>query len=376
MKKLEDSLFHEQSIDYEKIKEGEKVNNNLRKERSMKSLAQKIVKAMLFAMVLISVMGNNVLTLSASGPTGHDAEVRGRVTELDLTTIEDGDVIDVYFDFYIGPDWQGLHSANPSIQFDPTLFEYVDAVSISESYFILMPMEIAPGVINILVASMTIPAAPADAEGFVVTVQVTMRVLDAQRIIDAGVAGHLISLSMFNDDINFIMADGSLLCYQQVADGTITLPMTVTTTDMKVVIPVTVNVDNATVEKGKTHQFAATVTGATDTTVTWSVSGATSTDTKIDPTTGLLTVAADETSTALTVVARSNEDTTKIAIAAVTVINPVIVTPQPQPQPSPGWTPSPTIPNTGVAGSVLSWVGVMAVTAGAASFLLKKKEEE
>jgi len=357
------------------------VNNNLRKEGSMKNLAQKIVKTMLFAMVLISVMGNNVLTLSASGPTGHDAEIRGRVTELDPTTIKDGDLIDVYFDFYIGPDWQGLHSALPSIQFDPTLFEYVTVVSISASNFILMPMERAPGEINIAVASMTLPAAPADAEGFVITVRVTMRVLDAQRIIDAGVAGHLISLSIFYDDINFIMADGSLFCYQDIAMGMSTLPMTVTTTDMKVVafnsgVTVSINVNNATVEKGKTHQFAATVTGATDTTVVWSVSGATSTDTKIDPTTGLLTVAADETSTALTVVARSNEDTTKIAIAAVTVINPVIVTPQPQPQPSPGWTPSPIIPNTGVAGSVLSWVGVMAVTAGAASFLLKKKEEE
>lgn len=83
---------------------------------------------------------------------------------------------------------------------------------------------------------------------------------------------------------------------------------------------VTVSPSTVSVQKGKTQGFTATVTGtgSFDNTVAWSVTNGTSGTTSIDPT-GLLTVAAGETATSLTVKATANGDSTKSAIASVTV---------------------------------------------------------
>jgi sortase B cell surface sorting signal len=82
-------------------------------------------------------------------------------------------------------------------------------------------------------------------------------------------------------------------------------------------VSVAINQSNVTVVKGESHQFNATVTNATDQTVTWSVDG---TDSTIDAS-GLLVVGANETTNTLTVTATSNEDSTKIANTTVTVVN-------------------------------------------------------
>lgn len=83
---------------------------------------------------------------------------------------------------------------------------------------------------------------------------------------------------------------------------------------------VTVTPTSATVEKGSTNQFTATVTGTGnyDQTVNWTVEGGTSGSTTISAD-GLLTVAADETATSLTVKATANGDSSKSATATVTV---------------------------------------------------------
>ncbi|MGI6739026.1 MAG: Ig-like domain-containing protein [Christensenellales bacterium] len=83
---------------------------------------------------------------------------------------------------------------------------------------------------------------------------------------------------------------------------------------------VTVIPDTASVEKGKTQNFTANVTGTDDynNTVTWSVEGNTSSGTTISDS-GTLTVAADENATALTVKATSKGDSTKSGTATVTV---------------------------------------------------------
>ena len=83
---------------------------------------------------------------------------------------------------------------------------------------------------------------------------------------------------------------------------------------------VTVTPDSLTLKKGATQQYEAVVTGEnlTDETVTWSVVGGTSANTKIDAN-GLLTVGADETSAQLVVKATSKQDTAKFGTATVTV---------------------------------------------------------
>ena len=85
---------------------------------------------------------------------------------------------------------------------------------------------------------------------------------------------------------------------------------------------VTVTPATATVAKGASKAFAASVTGegAVSNGVLWSVSGTTAVKagTKIDEN-GTLTIASTETNTALTVTATSKQDGTKYGTAAVTV---------------------------------------------------------
>jgi hypothetical protein len=86
---------------------------------------------------------------------------------------------------------------------------------------------------------------------------------------------------------------------------------------------VTVSPANPSVVKGKTQEFTATVhgTGNLVQTVTWDVEGKQSSGTKITAD-GILTVAADETASSLTVRATSTQDTTKSGKATVTVAAP------------------------------------------------------
>jgi endo-1,4-beta-xylanase len=88
--------------------------------------------------------------------------------------------------------------------------------------------------------------------------------------------------------------------------------------DDTVVESVTVSPSTANVNKGATRQFNATVKGANSPaqTVTWSVNGVSGTNIS---TTGVLTVAFNETAATLTVRATSTVDTTKSGTAAVTV---------------------------------------------------------
>ena len=87
------------------------------------------------------------------------------------------------------------------------------------------------------------------------------------------------------------------------------------------VTSVTVTPAAVSVEKGKTQQFTAAVTGENDpnTEVTWTVEGAATAATVIDAD-GLLTVGENETANTLTVTATSVQDTAKSASATVTVM--------------------------------------------------------
>jgi len=66
---------------------------------------------------------------------------------------------------------------------------------------------------------------------------------------------------------------------------------------------------NVSISKGANQQFTARVTGTnlTDNTVTWSITGANSENTKVSPE-GLVTIGSDETADRITVVATSNAD--------------------------------------------------------------------
>lgn len=106
--------------------------------------------------------------------------------------------------------------------------------------------------------------------------------------------------------------------------GTVTItivqeeqPVTPTT---PVVTSITVTPATAEVEKGNTVTLTATVQGSNnpDTSVTWSVSGNSSSNTRISNE-GVLTVGSDETANTLTIKATSNADNTKDATATITV---------------------------------------------------------
>ena len=95
------------------------------------------------------------------------------------------------------------------------------------------------------------------------------------------------------------------------------------TEDAPIVTGVSISPAGATVEAGKTVQFSASVSGTGEFSqeVTWSVSGGVSAGTSISAD-GLLTVAADETATSLTVMATASGDSSKSASVTVTVTPP------------------------------------------------------
>lgn len=90
------------------------------------------------------------------------------------------------------------------------------------------------------------------------------------------------------------------------------------TTDTPGVTSVTVTPKTATVAKGATQQMTASVitTGFAPKTVTWSLTGATSSTISAN---GLLSVGADETGTSITVTATSTFDTSKTGSSTITV---------------------------------------------------------
>ena len=86
-----------------------------------------------------------------------------------------------------------------------------------------------------------------------------------------------------------------------------------------IVKSVSIDQSNVSVQVGNSSSFTATVAGTVeDKTVTWSVSGATSGDTKISDK-GVLSVGSDETATKVTVTATSKADSSKSASQAVTI---------------------------------------------------------
>ena len=88
---------------------------------------------------------------------------------------------------------------------------------------------------------------------------------------------------------------------------------------LSIVTGVTIDPKTATVEKGQTQQFTATVSGigSYDKTVNWSISGNSNDETTISD--GLLTVSADEKAETLKVRATANGNSTKYAEITVTI---------------------------------------------------------
>jgi len=145
------------------------------------------------------------------------------------------------------------------------------------------------------------------------------------------------------DSGTFITIDGSLTVAEGETATTLTVKAVSTADDSKfgtaavtvtggtpvdpgtpaTVTAVTVSPSTTSVDKGATRQFSAAVTGTNGPaqTVTWAVTGGI-TGTSITPNGGLLTVAAGETATSLTVRATSTADTAKSGTATVTVTAP------------------------------------------------------
>ena len=92
-----------------------------------------------------------------------------------------------------------------------------------------------------------------------------------------------------------------------------------TPTTEPIVKSVSIDQSDVSVQAGNSYNFTATVAGnVADKTVTWSVSGANSSDTKISDE-GVLSVGSDETAKSVTVTATSNSDSSKSASQPVTI---------------------------------------------------------
>lgn len=105
--------------------------------------------------------------------------------------------------------------------------------------------------------------------------------------------------------------------------STVSIYMTVTVTeekDVPVVTSVMVNPSSATIQKGDSHKFDANIQGENliDTSVSWSITGANSSNTGIDNN-GNLSIGRDESSTNIRVIATSNQDPSVSGYSNVTV---------------------------------------------------------
>ena len=118
-------------------------------------------------------------------------------------------------------------------------------------------------------------------------------------------------------------------------------------------VSITISPTTASIAGGATQQFTATVTGSTNTTVTWQVNGTTGGDAinGTISTTGLYTAPTKlPTTTSVTVTAISQADTTKTAVAVVTLTAPAVtITVSPQ---------APTV----LAGGTVQFTATVSVT--------------
>ena len=140
-----------------------------------------------------------------------------------------------------------------------------------------------------------------------------------KNVLPAGTTGTSVPINL-----DFHPAAGGMVEFgdenEDFALSDILMPTQMESSVRQVLPQIGVNIDpkTATVEKGKTQQFTATVVND-NSGVDFKVDG--SSDSKIDGT-GLLTVGANETATTLTVTATSKKDPSKFATATVSVIEP------------------------------------------------------
>ena len=142
--------------------------------------------------------------------------------------------------------------------------------------------------------------------------------------VEGGVAGTTIS----SDGVLTVAADETATTLTVKAISTVDSTMSGTATVTVTLAPptvtsVTIDPATATVQQGSTQDFVATVVGTNnpEQTVTWAAEGGVAGTTISSG--GVLTVAADETATTLTVRATSTFDNTVSGTATVTVIPPV-----------------------------------------------------
>ena len=195
-------------------------------------------------------------------------------------------------------------------------------ISTTESLTLIVP----PTVDEVTVAPDTVSVAKGATQDFTATVTGTN---SPDQTVTWSVSGNSSSDTRFTDSTLTVAADETAEALTVTATSTVdnTKHGTATVTVAEptaTVDEVTVAPDTVSVAKGATQDFTATVTGTNnpDQTVTWSVSGNSSSDTKF--TDGTLTVAAGETATTLTVTATSTVDNTKHGTATVTVTSPTL----------------------------------------------------
>ena len=366
-------------IDYENHERRKFMNNheNLRKERNMKVFTQKFLKSTLAVMMmfgmLVSSMSSPLSVNALDVPlTGGAVEIEGKTTVMDVEDLKNGDRVTIKFEIYTDPlAYDCLYAANFAMVYDSAVFDFMKAEFFLEDG--LSTIHVAPFVksstqINLLLANWQ--EVPSNSAGFLGTMVITLEVKDESKLLESldGNGEFKFELELFNEDLT-LLSNGNNVDYYYVYFPFNATPMILSVTGLPEVN--LSSLEDVQVEKGGSHQFAITVTGGTTNTVTWSLTGATSSDTKIDQN-GLLVVGDDETSTTLIVSATSDDDQAKVETVNITVAEKG--TP---PVTNPGTPNSPNIPNTGVLDSVLPYVGIgLATLSGLAVVLKKKKNEE
>jgi len=339
----------------------------------MNKLVRIIIKNMLPLMLMLSI---TTVVFAADIPTDSTISFRGNITSV-TNEIVDGAEIDVKYDVILDTVWDYFDLSVNTITYDSEIFEIISASFTGYDSYAASLYHVTDGVTRVTILNPDNIAT--SYYGIVGKVNLVLRVKDAAKLVDE--TESILDIALYANMLR-LGKDGESIRLEDAIAENPDFNIEVDCEPMKVKInqtsPVDPPIDEPTIEltelaenieiqKGRGYQFTTTVTGGTKNSVVWIIEGATSLNTVIDDD-GYLFISIDETSDCIVVTATSTEDPTKSVSTDAWVIDALI---PPIADPA-----TPKIPNTGVNENVIAWVGMLAVSAGISSLVVKKKKDE
>jgi|GEM_PF-6379194 len=206
--------------------------NSYREEKREGIGMNKIIKSTLVVMLMFGMfIATNAFPVSAEGtPAGNEVEFRGKTTSIHVDDVVDDGVVVIQYDIYIDPTFDYFDTCNMTVVYNPEMVEFLSVESVNPDY-VASSMEITPNQHNVIIVNLPMIASAAD--GYLTTISVTMKIVNASELIAA--TESIIKLGLHDDDLNVVMG-GLMIQNQDIVEGKISFVMPISITDMKIEI--------------------------------------------------------------------------------------------------------------------------------------------